>query len=290
MTRIVLISLLLHLLVGRAFADGFSAMPLEQVLLDTDVIILVEILENTATTTHRNKGAGAFSEAVVYTHTIKSTVLSTHLGKFTGAEYNTMYSLTLAKGVWLAIPGSGLEARMATGEKYVLMLKTAGDTHRLQRAETAARLDEVLRVRQKLDDEDRRVAKAQAQIPDGIYHYSDAAEARKVRLQGGLRVAIGELCNFVIVHKEMYARYNLFLLSLALAPGKPGRCVLIVGGKAYWLFDHHWAAGRRDLSSAERPTLYRSFPDRESAKAVSEFFDIAVTGERVKKAEQPRSQ
>jgi hypothetical protein len=256
-------------------------MSLRRVLLDTDAIILAEILENKATIKHRDKGEGNLREAVVYTNDIKTRVISTHFGEFTGTEYDTRYSLTLVKGEWLGIPGSGLEPRMVPGEKYVLMLRHVDGTHTLRRAEEPEKLEEVLRLRKELHLEDRRVAETQAKIPDGIYHYSDDAEAQKVRLQDGRRVQIGEQCDFDIVRRELYTRYNLVLLSLTLRSGKPGHCVLMVAGKAYWLFDHHWAAKRNVPRAEQPPRLYCSFNDRKSAEAAGAFFGIAITAKGV---------
>jgi hypothetical protein len=252
-------------------------MPLKRVLLDTDVIILVEVLENKGTTKHRDKGEGKakFRESIEYTNDIKTNVISTHLGKFSGAKYDTKYSLTFVKGVWLGIPGSGLESQMAPSEKYVLMLKHVKDGYRLQRAEKSEKLEEILRVRMKLDREDQRVAEAQAKITNGIYHYSDAADSQKIRLQDGRRVQIGKRADFKISQKELSTPHDFVLLRLKLDSDKPGNCVLMVQGKAHWLFDHHWASGERPVKG-ESPKLYCSFKDRKNAEAVAAFFGIAI--------------
>jgi hypothetical protein len=278
MVKAVSTLLLLLLLDSSAFADGFSPMPLRQVLLETDAIILAEILENNGTTTHWDTGKGIFSARVVYTNDIKARVISTHLGEFTNAEYDTKYSLTLVKGVWVTIPGSGLEGQMSVGEKYVLALKNVNGTYTLQRAEKAEKLEEVLRLRKELDEEDRRVAEAQARIPNGIYHLSELAEASKIRLHDGRRFRIGEQCDFDIVRKELRSRYNLFLLSLTLGSSKPGYCILMVDGKAYWLSDSHWAAEQNAPGTERSPKLYCEFTDRSNAEAVGGYFGIAVVG------------
>jgi hypothetical protein len=268
--------LLFLLLASRVVADGFNPAPLSQVLSETDVIIQVEILKNEGTTTHRDAKDGR-REMVVYTNDIKTRVISTHLGKYPHAEYNTKYSLTLVKGVWLGISGSGLESRMAPGEKYVLMLREVNGAYNLQRAEKAENLDEVLRLRKELDDEDRRVAEAQAKMPNGIYHSSDEATARRVRLEDGRRVRIGEPCTFDIVRKELRTVYNETFLCLTLRSEKPRQCILIVDGKAYWFFDHHWAAQEKHGGAEESAKLYCPINDRKNAEAVGVFFDIAIT-------------
>jgi len=132
------------LLTASVFADGFSPMELAKVVPDTDAIILVEIIENKQTVVHRNKGEGFGKESVVYSNAIKSKMLGSYVGDLEGAVFNTTYRLVLAKGVWLGIPGSGLEGNMKPGEKYVFLLKEGGGRHHLQRAEKAARLDEIL--------------------------------------------------------------------------------------------------------------------------------------------------
>ena len=68
-----------------------------------------------------------------------------------------------------------------------------------------------MQLRKELDDEDRRVAESQGKITNGIYHYADAdvAKARKVRLQDGRRLQIGEQCDFDIVGKRRSASKNL---------------------------------------------------------------------------------
>jgi hypothetical protein len=285
--RIATICVLFLLLVTRAFADGFSSMPLKDVLLKTDVIILVEISENKGTTTNRTAGQDDLIKAVVYTNDIKAKVISVHRGEFTSAEFVTKYSLTLMKGVWLVIPGSGLEGRMAPGEKYVLMLRQADGAYNLQRAEKAEKLDEVLRLKGELDDEDRRVAEAQAKIPNGIYHHSDVATAQKVRLEDGRRVRIGEKCDVDMTRKELTAPYNLILLTLTLGTGKPEQCVLMVDGKAYWLFDHHWAAGEKSAGAEGSPRLYCSLTDPKNAEAIAAFFGITIAESQKRKSRGP---
>jgi len=280
-------ALLLFLLAAsHALADGFSPMPLRQVLLDTDMIIVVVIEGNKTTTTRQDHANGR--ESYVYTSDIKSKVLSTHLGSFTDTQYNTKYSLTLVKGVWLSIPGSGLEGRMTAGDKVVLMLKNADGGHKLLRAEKCEKLKEVLRLRKELDDEERRIAEAQAKIPNGIYHYSAAAEDQKIRLQDGRRVHLGEKCDFSIVRKELHTRYNLILLTLTLDSAKSKNGVLIVDGKAYGLFDHHWAAEGNTPGAEQQPRLYCSFDDQKDAEAVGMFFGIPTTGAGVRKEDAIR--
>jgi len=122
-------------------------MAMRRALLHTDVIVLVEILENKGTTTHRDKGKGSLKEAIVYTNDIKARVIRTHVGEFAHVEYETKYSLTLVNGAWLSILGSGLERRMVPGKKYVLMLRNLHGVHELCRAEKAERLEEVLRLK-----------------------------------------------------------------------------------------------------------------------------------------------
>ena len=279
------------LFVNHAFADGFTPMPLSDVLLETDVIILVEISENKGTTTHQTSGKENFSEEVVYTNDIKARVISAHLGEFTHRDFSTKYTITLEKGVWLGIPGSGLEGRMAPGEKYVFMLRQADGVYDFQRAEKAEKLDEVLRLKKELDDEDRRVAVAQAKIPNGIYRYSDedAPTVQKIRLEDGGRVKIGDQCEFDIIRKELNARYNLFLLTLTLGSAKPKRCVLMVDGKAFWLFDHHWAAVEKAAGTEGAPTLYCSFKDRNNAEMVGAFFDVAITEDQTRTPKDPEN-
>jgi hypothetical protein len=262
-------------------------MPLRDVLLETDVIILVEISENKGTTTHRTSAKENFSEAVVYINDIKARVISTHFGEFASAEFVTKYSMTLVKGVWAGIPGSGLERQMVSGEKYVLMLRQVDGAYNLQRSEKTEKLDDILRLRKELDNEDRRVAEAQAKIPNGIYHYSDAPAARKVRLEDGRRMQIGEQCDFDIIRKDLNARYNLILLTLTLGLGKPGHCVLMVDGKAYWLFEHHWAAGEKVAGAEGPPTLYCSFKDRKNAEAVATFLGVAITEDQTRTPKGP---
>jgi len=59
----------------------------------------------------------------------------------------------------------------------------------------------------------------------------------------------------------------------------------MVDGKAYWLFDHHWAA-KESMPGAERPPrLYCSFTDRKNAEAVGAFFGIAITSPQTRTAE-----
>jgi len=58
--------LLFLMFAGDAFADGFSPMELKQVLPKTDAILLVEIIQNAKSVTHKNKGKGSPKEAVVY--------------------------------------------------------------------------------------------------------------------------------------------------------------------------------------------------------------------------------
>ena len=91
--------LLLLLLGGNAFADGFNPMELKQVLYQTDTILVVQIIQNQETITHKNKGKGFRKESVRYDYDIKSKVLESPVGEFTEAKYNTRYSLVLAKGV-----------------------------------------------------------------------------------------------------------------------------------------------------------------------------------------------
>jgi len=281
---------ILLLLASRAIADGFSSMPLRDVLLETDTIVLAEILQNNATTTQRKEGNAAFRECVIYANDIRTRVIGTHLGTFTSTEYNTKYSLTLVKGVWLGIPGSGLERRMAPGEEYVLLLRRVDGGYTLQRAEKGEDLEKVLRIRKELDDEDRRVAAAQARIPNGIYHYSDAAETQKVRLEDGRRVTIGDQCDFDIVLKELQPRYNLTLLSLTVDSGKPGRCILMVDGKAHWLFDHHWAANANDAGAEHTARLYCSLNDKSDAEAVGKFLGITIVDQGAKKVEDQKKE
>jgi len=241
MIRTTTATLLFMLLAGNSFADGFNPMPLKQVLLKTDTIILVEIVKNEQTITHKNKGAGSLKEVVVYTNDIKSEVIRTLMGKFAGAEYNTRYSLSLVKGVWLGIPGSGQEGKMKPGEKYLFLLKSNDGNYSLQRAEKANMLEKVLRIKKEQSDEDRRVTREQAKIPNGIYNYSDGSDAQKVRLQDGRRVRLGKKCDLDIVRRELHSLYDtktLIALSLTLGPGKPKPCILMIGGKAYWLYDH----------------------------------------------------
>jgi hypothetical protein len=147
MTKIITIMVLFLLLVINAFADGFVPMELKQVLLETDTIILVEIIENKQTIKHENKGKGNLEESVTYTNHIKSKVLSSHVGESPGKEYSTKYSLVLVKGVWLEIPGSGLEGSMKPGEKYVFLLKKNEGKYSLLRAEKAESLEIVLRLK-----------------------------------------------------------------------------------------------------------------------------------------------
>ncbi len=58
MMKIITIMVLSLLLANNAFSDGFIPMELKQVLLETDTIILVEIIENKQTIKHENKGEG----------------------------------------------------------------------------------------------------------------------------------------------------------------------------------------------------------------------------------------
>jgi len=58
MTKVITIMVTFLLLEISAFADGFIPMELKQVLLETDTIILVEIIENKQTIKHENKGEG----------------------------------------------------------------------------------------------------------------------------------------------------------------------------------------------------------------------------------------
>jgi len=132
------------LMVTCVFADGFSPMELAKVVPETDAIIVVEITENTQTIEHKNKGEGFGMESVIYSNAIKSKMLGSYVGGLEGAVFNTTYKLVLAKGVWLGIPGSGLEGQMKPGEKYVFLLKERDGRHHLQRAEKAERLDEIL--------------------------------------------------------------------------------------------------------------------------------------------------
>lgn len=274
MTRGTTAIVLFLLLGSNAFADGFHSRDLKEVLLETDAIILVEIVENKRTI--KNREEGGRRKSVAYTNDIKSKVLSSPGGEFAEKVFNTKYSLVLCKGVWLCIPGSGLEGYMKAGERYVFLLRKRENKYSLYRAEKAEMLEEILQLKKEQVEEDRRVAKEQEEIPNGIYSYSDAAEAQKVRLQDGRRIRIGEQCKFNIVRKELHSRYNLILLTLTLSD-KPGKCVLIVNGKAYWLFDHHWAAVQDKASAAERaPTLYCSFSNREDAEAVADAFKVAI--------------
>jgi hypothetical protein len=281
MTGLALTLTLLVALAGQACADGSMAMQLKKVLLDTDVIILVEITQNEQTTEHRKAKKGTrFGGWTRYTNDIKSKVISTHLGEFSSAIYNTKYVLTLVKRVWLVIPGSGLEGRMKPTEKYVLLLKANGKSHKLLRAEKAEKLGEVLRLRKEVEAEDRRVAKAQAKLPNGIYHVAEMGEGQKIRVRDGRRVQIGKLRKLDIAHKKLQSRHKLVLLSLTLRSDKAGRGVLMVDGKGYWLFDHHWASGTGNASPAVRPpTLFCSVENGKEAEAVAAHFRIAITTE-----------
>lgn len=281
MIRTTTATLLFMLLAGNSFADGFSPMPLKKVLLKTDTIILVEIVKNEQTITHKNKGAGNLREVVVYANDIKSKVIAAPVGKFAGAEYNTRYSLSLVKGVWLAIPGSGQEGRMTPGEKYLFLLKRNGGDYTLQRAEKADMLKEVLRIKKKQDDEDRRVAREQAKIPNGIYNYSDQGDAQKIRLQDGRRVRLGAKCDLNILRRELHSLYDtatLIELSLTLTSGKPKPCILMIGGKAHWLYDHSGNAVFMGYTpgATKPPSLHCSFNNRKDAEAVAKFFKISI--------------
>ena len=156
MKRAATTTLLFLLLCSNAFADGFFSMELKSILFTIDTIILVEITENKKTTVE-----GKFKESVTYTNDIKSKVLSSHVGDFTGKTYNTKYSLVLVEGVWLGIPGSGLEEDMKPGEKYVFLLKKEYRGYSLQRAEKAEMLEKVLQLKKEQVEKDRREAQEQ---------------------------------------------------------------------------------------------------------------------------------
>ncbi|MFC1672428.1 hypothetical protein ACFL01_04765 [Planctomycetota bacterium] len=63
-----------------------------------------------------------------------------------------------------------------------------------------------------------------------------------------------------------------------------------MNGKAYGLFDHHWAGAQDKASDAERaPALYCSFSNKKDAEAVADAFEISIvypqpqSNEKVKK-------
>ncbi|MFC1672427.1 hypothetical protein ACFL01_04760 [Planctomycetota bacterium] len=58
-------------------------MDLEKVLLETDTIILIEIIENKQTIKDKNKEEGNLEKSITYTNDIKSKVLSSPVGDFT---------------------------------------------------------------------------------------------------------------------------------------------------------------------------------------------------------------
>ena len=280
MTRTVLTLALLLALAGQAFADGFTPMQLEKVLRHTDAIILVEIVQNERTVTPHKEAGSKWGKAFVYTNDIKSKVISTHLGKYREATYDTRYSLTLVKGVWISIPGSGKEGYMKPGERHVLLLKADGESYSLLRAEKAERLQEVLRLRKEGEEEDRRIAEAQARIPNGIYHVAEMGKGQKIRVRDGRRVQIGKRRDLGTARKKLQSRHKLVLLSLTLGSGKAGNGVLMVDGKGYWLFDHHWASGDGNAVPAGRPpTLFCSIENRKEAEAVAAHFGIPITTE-----------
>jgi hypothetical protein len=285
------------MLAGNALADGFSPMELKQVLLKTDTILLVEILQNAKSVTHRNKGQGSPKESVRYDYDIKSKVLKAPVGRFSAKEYAAKYSLVLAKGVWLVIPGSGLEGHMKPGEKYVFLLKQTGEKHTLLRAEKSDALEKILQVKKELAAEDRRVAREQAKIPDGIYRYSNKSGAKRIRLRDGRRVAIGEKCKLDIVRREMHSLYDAaiqIVLSLTLAKSQTERCILLVGGKAYWLFDSSGVKESLGYSPGAKtpPGLYCHFMTNEEARAAAKFFNVPIfyrhpkSNDNVKKKKQ----
>lgn len=272
-----LISLMvLFVMSNTLFADGISHMNYPEVLLETDVIILVEIVENKQKITHENKGQGDLRESVVYTNDIKSTVLSSHVGDFAEKVFNTHYTLAITKGMWLSIPGSGLEGMMKAGEKYVFFLKKDGDSYSLQRAEQAVMLEQIVRIKKRLIKAEQRLIQKQKSTPDGIYYFSRAAKIQMVRLSDGGSAQIGMKAQIEPVRKELHSRYNIFLLTLTLSE-KTKQTVLMVDGNAYWLSDHHWAAAKENaLDTEPKPLLYCSFDNVKDAEAVAKYFDISI--------------
>lgn len=272
-----LIFVMVFLGVGsKLFADGFSPMSLEDVLLETDAITFVEIVGNKQKITYMNKGQGNLKESTVYTNDIKSKVLTSHVGDFAEKVFNTNYVQVLTKGVWLSIPGSGIEGKMKAGEKYVFLLKKGERKYSLLRAEKAEMLKQIVRIKKRQIEAGRRLIQKQKSIPDGIYYCSEAAMVQVVRLSDGRHAQIGMKCKTKPVRKELHSRYNMFLLTLTMSD-KPKQTVLMVDGNGYWLFDHHWAAVTDNGSDSEgKPALYCSFDNEKDAKAVAKHFNISI--------------
>ena len=271
----------LLLFVGNAFADGFNPMELKQVLYQTDTILVVQIIQNQETITHKNKGKGFGKESVRYDYDIKSKVLESPVAEFTEAEYNTRYSLVLAKGVWVAIPGSGLEGNMKPGEEYVFLLKKTDKTYRLLRAEKSDALKTILKLRKAQQEEDKRIAEEQQKIPNGIYHYSRNTDGQRIRLQDGSRIRLGDKYSPDIVRRELHSLFDsttLIELSLTLGSGTAKPCILMIGGNAYWLYDHSGNAVFMGYAPGAKkpPALYCSINSKKDAEALASFFKISI--------------
>jgi hypothetical protein len=260
-----------------ALADGFVSMKLKEVLLDTKTIILVEIIENTQTIEHREARKGIpNSEVFIYKNEIKSNVLSTHLGEFEGRQYNTTFVQTLCKGVWARTPNSGLEGRMKPGERYVLLLSPPGFMHmEFMRAEEGGKLAEILQLRKEVEEEERRIAEAQARIPNGIYRFSVESGSQKVRTVEGFRGQIGQKLTPDIVGRKFKRLGKRITLRLTLGSKLPGNCFLMLDGKGYFLYYGYWDPPSRP-PTARSPELRCNLRTPEEAKPLAAYFGVAV--------------
>jgi hypothetical protein len=272
-----IVSLLLcAALTGHVFGDGFMSRPLEEALLATDAIILVEITQNESTTQRRPGATKEDRDTVDYTNNIKATVIGNHWGNFAGDVFNAEFSRTLVPGVWLLGDASGLEDNMTPGNEYVLLLRRTEGTYRLQRAEEGKKLDEILRLRKEIDDEDRQNAEALKRIPNGLYYFSVDKNDLKVRFEEGHRFHLGRVYEPKIVQRKLAKRFSLFLLTLTLQDKPPSKCIMVVDGKAYLAFDDCWAAERARNGVEDPPRLFVGLKDEPSAKAVGAFWGVQI--------------
>lgn len=130
-----------------AYADGISAMRLENVVPLADVIIEAEIVDTRTSKEMTKKDGEVIS--VRTTTDVKLKVLSIMYGELHKKELELKYSETAVKGVYALFPGSGFEREFKKGDSCIALLPNPYELLRLEKSENK---DVILKLLKKKDD------------------------------------------------------------------------------------------------------------------------------------------